>query len=156
MAEATVIQFTVDLKQFSEQVVIEFATVVWRVLLDLLRRLSFRTPKDTGRAAGSWMISADTPTTEMLPEGDYGQYQSNESAAAAAEAVAQRLLSSVRSDPYHVWWVVNNVPYIEPLNNGHSQQAPAGFVELIVAEVEAEMLALMRTPSVGAGVLSVV
>ncbi len=35
--------------------------------------------------------------------------------------------------------LLNNVEYIEPLENGHSGQAPEGMIEITVAELLAEI-----------------
>lgn len=36
-------------------------------------------------------------------------------------------------------FILNNVEYIEALEEGHSQQAPAGMVRISIAEVELEI-----------------
>lgn len=41
-------------------------------------------------------------------------------------------VSTAPSAPYQPGVVENNVEYIEALNNGHSQQAPANFIENVV------------------------
>jgi hypothetical protein len=38
--------------------------------------------------------------------------------------------------PYSVTYIVNGLPYGERLNSGWSTQAPAGFVELSIAEAK--------------------
>jgi hypothetical protein len=137
--QATLIEFKADLQAFSAAMGVELALVETKAALDLVGNLSYRTPKDTGRAAGSWVVSLDEPSEEMLPEGQYADFQDNGSAEQAARQKAESVLAELKSDPYRQIWVSNSLPYIEPLNNGHSTQAPAGFVELSVAEIEAEI-----------------
>jgi hypothetical protein len=36
-------------------------------------------------------------------------------------------------------FIVNNLAYVEALENGHSKQAPNGFVKLAMMEVEADI-----------------
>jgi hypothetical protein len=43
------------------------------------------------------------------------------------------------SIPGTTQWVFNNVPYIVPLEYGHSQQAPAGMARITAAESQARM-----------------
>jgi hypothetical protein len=43
---------------------------------------------------------------------------------------AQEVLSGY--DGRQTIWILNGLPYIERLNEGHSQQAPAGFVETAI------------------------
>jgi hypothetical protein len=38
-----------------------------------------------------------------------------------------------------VIWIYNNLPYIERLEFGHSQQAPLGMVRISIAEIETEL-----------------
>jgi hypothetical protein len=38
--------------------------------------------------------------------------------------------------PFDVIWIFNNVPYIIPLERGHSKQAPTGMVGLTLLEVQ--------------------
>lgn len=77
-----------------------------------------------GRARGNWFVSIGTQyagtTKEVDPNGgrtiQRGQAVINSSAPLAA---------------IHI---TNNLPYIVPLNQGHSKQAPAAFVEMAVAK----------------------
>lgn len=82
------------------------------------------TPVDTGRARGSWLVAINRPAdgTAESP-GDFGYV--------AATTKAQRVLKGYKAEQdVHL---TNNLPYIVPLNQGHSQQAPAGFVEDAIA-----------------------
>ena len=77
------------------------------------------TPVDTGRARANWRASLRAPITEATEEVDPN-----------GGATIQRNENVIRSrqrgqDIY----ISNNVVYIRRLNEGHSAQAPAGFVE---------------------------
>lgn len=74
-----------------------------------------------GRARANWFVGIGTPkndTTETVDE-------SGQSSISAGEASIQ---GHTRGDIH----LTNNLPYIVPLNNGHSHQAPAGFIEQAV------------------------
>ena len=100
-----------------------FDKIVRKVLFDLWRMVVRANPKKTGRSAASWML--DTSWSDWkLPPGDYsGSINSNISAAVQNLPV---------SDMYYLY---NNVEYIVALENGHSQQAPAGFVAQALASL---------------------
>lgn len=85
------------------------------------------TPVDTGRARGNWLPSIGTPREETLRDKFDPSGQN-----AIAEATA--LVSSVKAGD--TVYISNNLEYIQALNEGHSQQAPAGFVEKAVQAVK--------------------
>ncbi len=73
------------------------------------------TPVDTGRARANWQPSVNTPATG----------EANTSADVSAEFS--------NSDINDVLYLANNLPYIEPLEQGHSKQQPLGWVRTAVA-----------------------
>lgn len=135
MAEGTVIEFTADLKALSEALNVTVATCLRRTALQVHTGVVLKTPVDTGRARGSWGISVGQPGDYVLPEGNYGGAEAVE----VARQQQRNLAQVTEENPYQVVWVYNNLPYIEALENGHSQQAPNGMVVLTLAEVEAEI-----------------
>lgn len=78
--------------------------------------LVMNTPVDTGRARSNWIASLNAPSVAMVEPG-----QKPDTGAAVASF-------KVTDTAY----IANNLPYIRRLNEGHSQQAPAGFVEMAV------------------------
>lgn len=87
-------------------------------MLDLWEDLANTTPVDTGRARASWRVSGGVPVTVPLPPGEYAYPQPPN-------------LDKYKRN-YTKWFLVNTASYIEYLNNGHSQQAPAGFVQAAI------------------------
>ena len=79
------------------------------------------TPVDTGWAASNWLPSVGKPI-----EGAAGSRQ-NVSTEAQERGVREIASWKLEKGPI---FIVNNVPYIGDLNNGHSKQAPAGFIEI--------------------------
>lgn len=84
------------------------------------------TPRDTGWAAANWVPNLGSATDSPV-----GSPQAVSAAGAAqqqglAKVVGYRL-------PDGDVFISNNVPYIQKLNDGHSAQAPAGFVQAGIA-----------------------
>lgn len=106
-----------------EQLAIRLTTNITAELIEV-------TPRDTGWAASNWIPSLNTPFTEnsQITNPTQGQVSTAriEQQAGLAQVLAYRL-------PLGNLFIVNNVPYILPLNNGSSQQAPAMFIQQGIA-----------------------
>jgi hypothetical protein len=107
------------------------------LILEIDKELRRTTPVDTGNARANWVPSVGSPA----PRGDR--------AAGTAAVLAYRLDQGAL-------YVSNGVPYIRQLNNGHSKQAPALFVEAAVdvalARVQAKFgaaISIDRTAVIG-------
>jgi hypothetical protein len=91
------------------------------------------TPVDTGRARSNWLVQLDSPTNDTVEPAGVGEAATQPSIDAAKATI--KTYDCRANTAIHI---TNNLPYIEPLNNGHSAQAPAGYVEqAIQAGVEA-------------------
>ena len=89
-------------------------------------RLKQGSPVDTGRFRLSWAISeTGTPGYDAGPQ-----------AGPSAITPPRRLDYQVErlGGVYHIH---NNLPYAEPLANGHSPKAPAGWTDLIARDMTA-------------------
>jgi hypothetical protein len=86
--------------------------------LEIDRQLRLATPVDTGHARRNWISSVGEPNSSVATD--------DSAHAAGIQAVLAYELSGGSL------WIGNAVPYIRRLNYGHSQQAPAGFVERAV------------------------
>src|SRR5690625_635523 len=75
------------------------------------------TPVDTGAARGNWQTSVGQLKTDTL----------DRKGADAAIADARR---NVPDEAGSVVYISNNLPYIDKLEHGHSEQAPAGMVRV--------------------------
>lgn len=93
-----------------------------RVAIQIDQLLVMATPVDTGRARSNWMIAMNAPANGTI-DADRG----------SAGTIAQNEAAIRRSTPTQEIHITNNLPYIVPLNQGHSAQAPAGFVERAIA-----------------------
>lgn len=93
----------------------------------VLDKVVHTTPHDTGQARANWQVAvrAARPINEpLIGKLDY----SGDETVIAGEAVIR---GTPRPDG-HTIYISNSLPYIQALNEGHSKQAPEGFVELAV------------------------
>lgn len=113
------------------------------------------TPVDEGRARGSWLVEIGKPAEGMLGKDDKSEFGAVKAIDKARAKLAgnKGKRSALRSQP--PIYISNNLPYIIPLNEGHSQQAPAGFVEEAIEagikNIKGAKLLGKRPPSTGAG-----
>lgn len=124
--------FDIDLKNFAETVNVRFELAIKKILFDLFTKIVQLTPVDTGRARASWAMSEKTPSDYVQPEGG------KMSGSAATAAARKNMIKP--ADPYSVFFIINNLPYIVFLEHGTSKQAPTGMVQVALADVEAGML----------------
>lgn len=91
------------------------------VALKALRNLVLTTPVDTGRAKGNWQVGVSfDPVGEIDRKSKTGAVAIRTGQSEIASAKGKGLVDIV---------IANNLPYIERLNDGWSDQAPAKFVE---------------------------
>lgn len=121
-------EFAIDLREFGELTKKEAETIFQKIAIDLDARIVLRTPVDTGRARGNWFPSINTPSNQLDMQAS-DKSGSRAIAAATATAAAARLGDTI--------WFTNNLPYILPLENGWSQQAPEGMVDINLNAVAA-------------------
>lgn len=95
------------------------------VAMRLFENIIRRTPVDTGWARANWYPSLNKridPPSGNAPAGVSGLPPANPAAVVAQGRAG------------HVFWLQNGVPYILALENGSSQQAPSGMVQLSIQE----------------------
>lgn len=93
--------------------------------LNLLNGLVRVTPVDTGRAEGNWFVSTGSPNRSKEEE-----RRSNQ-----ALSEGQAVILSAEDKEYPTITISNNLPYIQRLNDGYSDQAPKKFVESEIIRV---------------------
>lgn len=112
--------FSADLEKAAHALGVETAReAAVSIALMLWSRIVARTPVDTGLARANWFLSEGRPRRE------------------ATTSVVPEAPPALTGDS--VIYLTNNVPYIVPLEYGHSRQAPNGMVRLAIAEVQAEL-----------------
>lgn len=91
------------------------------------------TPVLTGWARANWVPSLSTPHRSFKARSKDQPTESDvRRATAQKEAAIAELLMQGKSLPYALAYVSNGVAYVNRLNEGHSQQTAAGFVERAV------------------------
>lgn len=99
-----------------------------------VRLLVERTPVDTTEAVSNWQLTINSPADRVNPPFVPGK---GGSTATASRLIATTTALSVlegytRSD--QEIFITNPAPYISELNDGKSNQAPAGFIEEAINE----------------------
>lgn len=97
------------------------------------------TPVNTGRARANWLVSTvgpleGAPQPPVGPPTPPGDPRRETHAAEAAQRALEHASAAVAQ--YELGdriFIVNNLDYIGPLDEGHSQQAPAGMTVQAVA-----------------------
>lgn len=130
-------EFNAGLDDFADNEVPEFVEMaVRRVAFAIDRALVMSTPVGNpdlwkrpapkgyvgGRARANWIPTLNTPS--QVPSERKDKQGSATIALLAPVAQKYRLGDTL--------WLSNSVPHIVPLNEGHSTQAPAGYVEMAI------------------------
>lgn len=126
-------RFRADLDAFAQKLDLAPRVVTQRIVIDLHTRITQRTPVKTGRARASWDIKEGSPSDYIPSEAEDGNAPVGPDPTAAASGITGE-------DPVFITTALDYVQYLE---DGSSQQAPAGMVRLSMAEVEAEIEAII-------------
>ena len=97
-------------------------------VLEADARLKKASPVDSGRFKVSWQVSENNSDSTPAPPGDYRQAPAP--LKGSNYVAGQEKLGNFYS-------INNNLPYAEPLANGSSPQANAGWVDLIGKQMQA-------------------
>ena len=118
--------FVLDLTKFIAKANAAPGLVVKKACFDMFSRIVQLTPVDTGRAKAGWQVGVNT----MPPGSDPGPV------AKGGKAPAPKPINIPNIQSGDTLWLVNNVQYITVLEDGHSQQAPAGMVKTTITEFQ--------------------
>lgn len=125
MPDLSLVRFNADIAKFAKQLELDQKTIVQTLTLNIFTAIVEGNPVDTGRSRAGWAISIGSPDVPTPPPGNYGPPPAPD-------------LSAI--DGKQIVWILNNVEYIEALEEGHSQaQAPNGMVRLAIARAEADI-----------------
>ena len=140
-------QFDADLQEFARRLDADIGLVTRRVALQIFTGIVEKTPVDTGRARSNWAINVGGPApppSNAVSEEEARSLrrtgQRRSPSAVTSQAVTEAEASAAGIDGTAVVHITNNLPYISALNEGHSRQAPAGFVETTLAEVADQII----------------
>lgn len=126
--------FADDVQKWGKKIGARIDQIPRIVAVQIATKVIERTPVDTGRAKGNWHASIDTPSSAVTDDTDKSGSQAIANAASEA--------GDFRGG--HVFYLVNNLPYIRNLEHGSSKQAPAGMVAVTAAEFEAAVAKAVR------------
>ena len=116
----------INLSQIGDYSTEKFEQLLRVTVFETDSRLKQGSPVDTGRFRLSWAISeTGTPGYDAGPQ------------TGASGITPPRRLDYQIERAGGVYHIHNNLPYAEPLANGHSSQAPAGWTDLIAREMTA-------------------
>lgn len=128
-----------DLARRLDRIAVQVEGNVERAVKDcagaVLRSVVEATPVDTGYARSNWTPELDRAFEGLFPARVPGKAGSTAEATAAATldaglSVIEAFDVSQNAEIH----ITNNAPHIGALNDGHSKQAPAGFVRLAVLD----------------------
>jgi len=92
------------------------------VVFETDQQVKYQSPVDTGRFRSSWAIG----------ENATGNYDAGTGGSLAPVGINYTPGNERIGNTYHVH---NSLIYAEPLANGHSPQAPAGWVDIIAKQM---------------------
>lgn len=104
--------FSADIAAFAQKAGTSLDETVRAVTVELFTGIIVTTPIDTGRARGNWQTTTQTPASGEVDR--LGVMESMAEVAAKAGGAGS------------ITYLTNNLPYIIPLEEGHSDQAAPG------------------------------
>lgn len=133
MAAAT---FEAQLKEFSDVLLPEYQTVfVKKISMELLKKLINKSPVDTGRFRGAWVVGRNTP--------DRSEPDSPDPTGIATEIKGISDIGAIREGD--IVYISNNLDYALMLEYGWSKQAPSGMAAVSLNEIEAWLQGVKKT-----------
>jgi hypothetical protein len=112
-------------------------------VLDTDTLLKLASPVDTGRFRASWQVGENAAGAyDAGPQqAATGAYKDQTEPPDKPTPPALRRMNYSKERPGNIYSVHNNLPYAEPLANGSSKQANAGWVQGIAKDVQGRVIA---------------
>jgi hypothetical protein len=123
--------FVADLEKYAKKTGKSVEKVFRGTVLQMSNAIILKTPIDEGRARGNWQASIGKPKNRVINRKEAG-------AIGEVANVAQTVKIG------QVFFLSNNLPYIKPLEEGSSTQAPNGMLAVTVANFEKTVARLAR------------
>lgn len=120
--------FASDIKRFAEKTGNTIDEVIISFILNISEKVILGTPVDTGWARNGWVASIGSPNSSLPSTPD-------KMATSALSGVGFVSLTA----PGKVFYLTNNVAYINRLEYGYSKQAPKGMARLGVMAAKKEL-----------------
>lgn len=130
-----------DLRKFSDKTGARFSTLRRKLVLDLHADLVAATPVDTGHARANWQVSTGSPAEGIITDTDHAEPIQPGGNGTPPGSTSTTIAASAlkHANPAETMYITNNLPYIERLNDGYSDQAPSGMVEVALASAESRL-----------------
>lgn len=129
MAQDQITFIIADLGEHIEQ---ELIALALDIDAELKEKPPLGTPRDTGWAAANWIPSVGRPIVDVPKVSERAAKIGQLAAAAGKHSAGLGELLNYSLDGGQKIYISNGVPYIVPLNEGSSRQAPSGFVQFAV------------------------
>lgn len=118
--------FAEDINRWAQHTEEKLDIAAQKIALDLFKRVILDTPVKSGRARGNWQVAiGKVPNGTLELTDKTGQATISRATATTAGLKAGDVI-----------YLVNNLPYIQRLEDGYSGQAPAGMVGLNVQDFQ--------------------
>lgn len=123
-------KFNDELSKVVDKIHGDFNEFYKQVCLEVLTRIVFRTPTDTGRARGNWQVEFGRPASASLTV-------TGTEDAMTDLALSRGELKLGSMPPFSIVHITNNVEYISYLEyDRRSSQHPEGMLEITLTEME--------------------
>lgn len=138
----TLLELATEMDKLAAELPERVNTIKKEVAESILQDLSQETPADTGEAISNWQTTLDAPVSESIPPHvpslrgkmirGVWTHSVDPAITRAANApitvdVGKAVIANAK--PGQSIWITSVIPYIKRLNDGWSEQAPAGFVD---------------------------
>lgn len=118
--------FAESLAAFAERTKEAIDDVFREVVIEIGTSVIRLSPVDTGRFKGNWQFTVGAPSNQSVDTFD----------KAGHETIATLVAEVSKLEAGQVAYIVNNMVYGVPLEYGHSDQAPAGMVQITLARFQ--------------------
>ncbi|WP_039012873.1 hypothetical protein [Pseudomonas brassicacearum] len=118
--------FAESLAKFAEQAKGAIDDVFREVVIEVGMSVIRLSPVDTGRFKGNWQLTIGSPSAHSVDTFD----------KAGHETIAELVSQANQLEAGQIAYIVNNLIYAIPLEYGHSDQAPAGMVQITLARFQ--------------------
>ena len=136
MGAIDVKKFKMQIKNEIDDVLVQSQEFKEKIGFDCFAGIVKRTPVDTGRARGNWMVSLGSAVEAVVDSGPtISDGQSSPSAL-----INQGMSTISKSKPGQDIVISNNLPYIVFLEEGTTKQNAKGMVAHNVARVSKEVI----------------
>jgi hypothetical protein len=118
--------FAADLEKWAKKTGQKTDRAIVSACYQISEAIVMGTPVDTGRARGNWIPTVNNPSSAQLTVDDK-----------TGTMALSKIGAVTMTAPGKVFYLVNNLPYIQRLEYGWSKQAPVGMVRINVQNFQA-------------------